>query len=852
MKKILSRLRYFLRHSEMDADLAEEMEFHRALLARDGAPPAVMGSTTLAREDARAVWIWPWLESFWQDIRYGARTLRSQPGFTLVALVALGSAIGINTSLFTIFNAMALRPWPVRDPGQVVNIYRAMPGGTAGLGIAEYRYLASHSRSMNGVIGLDNREDAKLGDRSLRLTYVSGNYFQVLGVQMARGRGFLDTEDTAGAPEAVAVISEALWRNQFGADSAIAGRPIALDDVLFTVVGVAPAAFTGTSPLRNDVWIPLPARKVLRPHDPTVDGFLTSPKECCISLAGRLAPGVTRRQAQAEIAILIDQFRGENGLEQGTRVVVTGTAWLEAPNKKDNAGASVALLFAAVTLVLLLACANVGNLLLARAAARQKEIAVRLSLGGSRMRVVRQLLVESTMLAAAAAALGLAMAYVAPPLLMSRLGTDLVFNAAPDGTVLAYTMAVAAVACLVFGLAPALHGTRGQIRVDLHADTRLGAARLPLRSVLLAVQVAISLILLGGAGMLVRGLERTAHLNPQFDVQRVTAVEIAVPASQYGGVRTRAFARDLVAQLDRVPSLPVCGLSNDVPLGNSRTSTAFQVRAGSPAERVTLHEVSGGYFDALGIPILAGRNFVAEDAGREVVLINQTAARRYWPDADPVGKSVISNGKTRTIVGVVKDAYTSDLGAITSTMYFPMAGRLGVPTVVVRDPAPGALDHIATVVKALEPRAQVHGEPLSENFRRQMEPSIYGAAVAGFLGLLALLLASVGMAGVFAYVVSQRTREIGVRMALGARPSQVVRLVLGSSLKALVFGALAGLAGTVALSATLVHTLPGVRPSDPLAYAGVVAMLGAAVALASAAPARRATRIDPVRALRWE
>jgi ABC-type antimicrobial peptide transport system permease subunit len=185
-------------------------------------------------------------------------------------------------------------------------------------------------------------------------------------------------------------------------------------------------------------------------------------------------------------------------------------------------------------------------------------------------------------------------------------------------------------------------------------------------------------------------------------------------------------------------------------------------------------------------------------------------------------------------------------------MYFPMAGRLGVPTVVVRDPAPGALDHIATVVKALEPRAQVHGEPLSENFRRQMEPSIYGAAVAGFLGLLALLLASVGMAGVFAYVVSQRTREIGVRMALGARPSQVVRLVLGSSLKALVFGALAGLAGTVALSATLVHTLPGVRPSDPLAYAGVLAMLGAAVALASAAPARRATRIDPVRALRWE
>jgi hypothetical protein len=308
----------------------------------------------------------------------------------------------------------------------------------------------------------------------------------------------------------------------------------------------------------------------------------------------------------------------------------------------------------------------------------------------------------------------------------------------------------------------------------------------------------------------------------------------------------------LVAQLDRVAGLPLCGIASDAPLGNSRTSTAIELHPGNQHQRVTFHEVSAGYFEVLGIAIVAGRNFTAEDVGRDAVLLNQTAARRFWPGENAVGKSFQSNALTRTVVGVVRDAYTSDLGDIEPTMYFPMGGGRGLPLVLVRDPAPGTIDRIATIVKQLEPRAELKAEPLSDNFRRQMQPSIYGAAVAGFLGLLALLLASVGMAGVFAYAVSQRTREIGVRMALGARPSQVVRLVLGSSLRALVAGALAGLAGMAGLSVVLVSVMPGLRPSDPVAYGGVLAILAAAVALASVIPARRATRVDPIRALRWE
>jgi predicted permease len=851
MGKLLRRLRYFLGRDQMAADLEAEMAFHRAMLERDGAGAAVMGNMTLAREDARAVWIWPWLESFWQDARYGLRTLRAQAAFTLVALAALASAIGINTSLFTLFNALALRPWTVRDPGRVVRLLRVLPkGGTAGYGNAEADYLAAHSRSLSGVVAMDNREDAKSGDRSLHLTYVSANYFQVLGVPPVLGRGFLDAEDRPSAPEAVAVISDAFWRSQFGGERSLPLR-LTLDEVPFTVVGVLPPEFTGTSPLRNDVWVPRSARKRLRPHDPSVDEYLTAPNTCCVWVAARLAPGVNRRRAEAEIGVLIDGFRASQGLEQGTRALVTGTAWMDAPSKKQNATAGLVLLFIGVTLVLLLACANVGNLLLARAAARRQEIAVRLSLGGSRSRVVRQLLVESSLLAGGASAAGLAIAYIAPPFLIARLGTDLIFDVTPDIRVLAYTMAVAAVASLAFGLAPALHGTRGRIAAAIKTETQLGMSRLPLRSVLLGVQVAISVLLLGAAGMMVRGLQRTAHIDPGFDFARVNAVTIGLPAGQYGGERARAFAQQLVVQLDRVPGMPLCGLSSDVPLGNSITSTAIEVNRGGERQRVIYHEVSGGYFEALAIPVVAGRNFTAEDAGRDVAMFNQSAARRYWPGENPVGKSFLANGKTLTVIGVVKDAYTTDLNTIDPTMYQPVSGR-SVPTVVVRDTMPGAVSRIAAVVKQLEPRAELTSDPLSANFRHQIQPSIYGAEVAGFLGMLAMLMASVGMAGVFAYAVNQRKREIGVRMALGARPAQVIRLVLASSVRALVAGALAGLAGAAALSALLVRTLPGVNPSDPMAYAGVLAILAAAVALASAIPARRATHIDPVRALRWE
>ena len=856
MTRLLRRLRYWLHRGKMDAELAEEMEFHRAMLADSGQAGAAMGNTTLAREDARAVWIWPWLESVWQDSVYAVRTMRREPGFTITALLALGSAIGLNTSLFTIFNAVALRPWPVHDPSRVVTLHRFVREGGGDFGIAQYRYFAQYSRAFSGLIAMRNGERVKMDDHPLQLTYVSGNYFRVLGVEMERGRGFLDQEDLTGAPEAVAVISHDLWENRFGADPQIVGRTIRLDDIPFTVVGVTPAEFTGTNPLRNDIWTPLPSRKLLRPNDPSVQGWLTSPDFCCTPVAGRLAPGVTRAQAEDELAILANQFRSQNRMGgQRPQILVAGTSWIESPRKKRQVLPMILTLFFAVTLVLLLACANVGNLLLARAAARRQEIAVRLSLGGSRFRLIRQLLVESMLLALAAAGLGLVMALVVPAAVLRRLAEDQTFHVAPDLNVLMYTIAVAVLSCLAFGLAPALHGTRGGISAALKAGAE-GAPpkRLPLRSVLLSVQVAISVILLANAGLLVRGLQRAQAVDPGFDVQNVTVLSIDLPASQYTGPRTKQLTRDLLAQLDRSRDLPACGLTLNPPLSNSNYSTSFQLkdRQRSPVLHIFSNEISGGYVDALGMRLLAGRNFVPEDTARNVVIINEAAAKRWWPGENPLGRIILADEKMRQIVGVISDTYTNDLSSIEAVIYFPITGRWGAPFIVVHDRGAAALDLIAAIVKQMEPRAQVRAEPLTASFSRKLQPSIYGSELAGFLGLLALAIASVGMSGVFAYVVGQRTREIGVRMALGAQPSQIVRLVLGSSVRALASGLVCGIAGAAAISALVANALPGIHPLDPLAYSSVVLLLSAAVALASAVPARCATRVDPVRALRWE
>jgi predicted permease len=409
------------------------------------------------------------------------------------------------------------------------------------------------------------------------------------------------------------------------------------------------------------------------------------------------------------------------------------------------------------------------------------------------------------------------------------------------------------ISCVAFGLAPALHGTRGNIAAAIKSDNSVRGSRFALRGVLLACQVAIGVVLLAGAGLLIRGVQFAQHRDPGYRLAGVTVATLDLPASAYSGDRAAAFAVQLHDALDHAPGLPLCAAASDAPMSNSRSWTHMRAAGDSEdrARMVQVHEVSAAYFDILAIPVVEGRNFGREDAARKVVLLNQTAAARTFPGRSAIGQHV-TLGKDYEVLGVIKDAYTTSLGGIEPTVYFPISNRENGQQLLVAGSAPAVLDRISAIVRGIEPRARVTFAPLADNFRSQLEPARYGAAIAGALGILALALASIGMSGVFAYVVRQRTREIGVRMALGASAGQVVRLVLASNLRALTLGLLAGLGGAVASTRLLKSMLNGVSPLDPIAYAGVFALLIAAAAAASALPARRAARVDPVTALRWE
>jgi len=865
MPNLLRRIQYLFRRRSMEAELAEEMEFHRQMLAGEfcGNPKAAAqawGNATLAREDARAVWLAPWIESLWRDFVYGLRGLWRERGFTATALGALSLAIGLNAGLFTVFNAIALRPWPVKDPSRVVNVVRVlrkgpMAGEGEGFGMAEWRYFTGHSKAFTGLLLMRNGEPVRAEAGNLHLTWVTGNYFSVLGIEMARGRGFLPEEDRPLAPEAVAVLNYETWQTRFGGDPQIVGKSVRLDDIPFTVVGVAGENFSaGSEPVHVDLWSPMSSRRVLRPHDTSVLPFLTDLHYCCSQMAGRLAPGYTRQQAAAEIQLLSRQLSPQGDIQDAS-VKTVGTEMLEAlgPRNKSKAVPLLAAMFLAMTLVLLLACANVGNLLLARAAARRREIAVRLSLGGSRARLVRQLLVESFTLALGAALAGLAIAWVAPGAILTRMIPDNGIALPTDWRVCVYTTGLAVLACLAFGLAPALQATREGIAGALKREAPLRFSRLPLRSLLLAAQVAISVVLLAGAGLMVRGLQSAQHRDPGFRLDGVTMATLDLPAAEYDGKRSQIFVSQLSGALAE-PGLPPVALASQAPMDSSRSWTTAR-RSGDPSDRdrmFQIYQVSGAYFDVLGIPVLAGRTFNAADSSRHVLLLNEAAARLLWGAGKAVGQTVQSNENTWEVIGVVKDAYISSLSTVNPTIFWPMNGTFGVPELLIGDSSAAARERIAAMVHGLEPKGRTVFAPLRDNLRSQLEPARYAAMIAGVLGLLALGLATIGMSGVFAYMVRQRTREIGLRMALGARAGQVVWMVLTSHMRALAWGLAAGLAGAVVAARLLRSLINGVSPIDPPAYAGVFLMLMAAAAAASALPARRAARVDPVRALRWE
>jgi predicted permease len=890
-RRVTAAIRW--RHLERDID--DELAFHVAMrqqrLIADGVAAEDaghearrrFGNVTAVKEEMREMWTFPSVESIWQDALYAVRNLRQQRGFTATVVLVLASVIGLNTTAFTVVAGIALRPWPgMADPSRVVRLYLADPSGhTAGFSIADARGLAAGAPTLAGV-GIMKNESVRVGTGDAVATsealMVNGTFFDVLGVHMAHGRGFLDTEDRPGDPSAVAILSFAYWQRQFGSNPNVVGSTVRINDVLFSIVGVASGDFGSAEPSYDkQLFIPLSSFPLLKPGDATSEKFLYDRGACCVDVVARLSRDTTHAEARAQLGVLASGFRSFSG-NVARGVVVTGTEFLSQPGRADSTQALVtgALLTSGLLLVWLLACANVGNLLLSRAAARVGEIATRLAIGASRWRIVRQLLIEGLVLALIASGLGVLVAYQLPFILFRVVADSgtlgfFPFSVTPDALVLGYAVLLAALSAIVFALAPALHTTRLDLVESLKRRSSLTTRRLPMRSVLLGVQVAVSVVLLVSAGLLIRGVQRLAGVfDPGFSVEDVTAVRFELPEGVYDRARATAFFEQL-AESVRQQSIRAAAFASHEPFSRYRHGTVFHLSGESreQARQLLYLNVSPEYLTLLGIPLRSGRNFEAADVRRPVVLVNETMAKRFWPGDDAVGKTFfirprgpVNTMEAREIVGVVQDVKTSIAGSAAPLFYQPIVAGEDVLNFISRDPRasqPPTLllktsqdlsGEIARIAAGLDPRVRVYATPLSASVDAMMKTAQWGPILAATLGLFALGLATVGVFGVFGYAVRQQRREIGIRMALGAAPAAIVGLLFTHYARALIGGLAVGLAGSIAASVVLRHRLHGLSPFDPVAYLTVAALLACAGLAATVVPARAATRVDPSQTLR--
>lgn len=874
MTRLLRRVRNRIRNRRFDADLAEELRFHEEMKRREleaaGTSPAdaqaparrALGNVMLMREESRAVWIAPWVESIVHDVRYAVRTLVRRPSHSLTAGIALVLGIGLNASLFTVLKGVVFEPWPVRDSGRVVRIRVAGADGRgAGPSVDEYRFMREHAISFSGLVAHTSPGNgarlraAGRPEKYLHPVWATANVFDVLGVGMHLGSGFIADDDIHGGGRAPLVISYALWRSYFNADPAVIGQTAYVAGKPFTVVGILEKRFYGIEQEPVDFWMPLSVISSVRPSGNIAWEPSTKSALCCIGMSARLGPGVSVEQARQELQLLHERFASANvsadsKQRKSGRVEMVGTARISSP----GAGrvAILGVFAAAVVLILLLACANVANLQLARGLSRRREIATRLSIGASRARLVRQLLTEGFVLACVAGAIGIGVAAILPSVLLYAVDEELPHNLIDvDWQVGLFTLAICMLGCLSFGLLPALHSTRLSIPLGAldRASTRPG--RLPLRSVLLGTQVAICSVLLVGAGLLTRAIFHAMSLDTGFDANGVTVVRVVLPPEGYTGAQRQEFAQALLAELEPNSPNPVA-LAAPLPFSSMSLVMRMILAHEQPIDRrsVRLRPVSREFFDLLGIPMTRGRMFESRAAGEAVV--NATFARTYFGGEDPVGRTIhqldsrtMSVGRVYTIVGVVRDAYLTGLDEIEPVIFRPATDGY-----FLTRGGPAAVERLRAAALALNPTATLTTHPLTDELRRHLEGARIGAALGWAIGLLGLTLAAVGVFGVFAYAVEERRREIGVRLALGAAPRQIVRVLLATSGRAMAVGLGAGFVLSLACGPALRSYLFGLSPLDPAAYALVCSILLVAGIVATFIPARRAWRVDPAVTLR--
>ena len=842
--ELFRRLSHLYRSRDFDRELEAEMEFHREMAAKQG---KAFGNVLRIREESRDAWGWSWLESVLQDISYACRSLRKSPGFTVAAVLTLALGIGVNVAAFGFFNLFALRSLPVHDPSSIIRFQRRSPlNYSTHLSYPAFDFYRRHTGTLSAMLALtEGKLSVDNSGKPARAQFVSANYFSELGCKPLLGRLF----EAGSQNEPGLVISYSYWRSRFGADPGIVGKTLRCNRRQTIVIGVAPEQFSGLTSGSVEMWVPIEQYPSYFDGSKLLQDFSTE----SVMMWGRLRAGFHLKSAEDEMRTLTAQLRqahpdaawenewlaSEPGASilsgQGQQSKGTG----DGADNRAKIYATSALAGALVFLILAVACANLGGLSLARGVSRQREIAIRLSIGAGIGRLIRQLFTESLVLAALGSVAGALLGNLALRAAMTASEAPTWLDSTPDWRVLAFTVGLGGVASLLFGLAPALQIAKQRQR----ATTA--------RQILIGAQVTASCVLLIVAGLLVRALDRAISQDPGFQFQQVLSIDPHLATHGYSAPSAQRYMTALQTRLRGIPSVGSVALSTTPPLGR-KTVIESSERNGLNI-LVHLNRVSPEFFQTMAIRILRGRQLSQGDS--TAIVISESLARRRFPNEDPIGKPLRISGD-RTVIGVAGNARTLAMQDADAVEAYLLAQPDDLPSASVLVKTTGSPETLTPTIFALSGEIDHAVVPEVESLRTGFERSIRsikGSAIGvALLGSLALSLACLGLIGLIFYSVSQRTKEIGIRMALGATPTQLVRDVLRQFLRPVFLGLVAGVAIASALARLLRHEIYGVDPQDPTTYLAALALFLFASAVAAVIPARRALKVQPLKALRYE
>ncbi len=851
VQQLLRRLRFSFpcaqRDQELDEEMAAHLEFAVAENIQRGMPPEEarrqalirFGGVEQAKQQHREARGFQGLDILQQDLRFAVRTLRRDQGFTLVAILVLAIGIGVNVSAFSLFDMIALKPLPVRDPESLVRLERRAPNNySSEMPYPSLVFYRDHAKSLSAVIGVLGVPPMHFNDdmQPASASFVTPNYFTELGTPAAEGRLFDPVREGDASSGPAVVLSYGFWRRRCGSDLSVIGKTIHVNGKPATIIGITPYAFASLGGQHPDIWIPI----AQQPYFIEGSRVLTDASYASVRMWGRLAPGITAKMTEQELLALTNELRRQHPHDIWDREYIQSSPGGHLQVLQPEMYRVAAMVAVLTLLILAVACANLGALLLARAVTREHEIGIRIAIGANRGRIFRQLCTESLLLAGFGAVVGLALGCAVVRVALSELDAPKWLAATPDWRVLSFTVLMTFIASGLFGLAPALQIARQRQRKTIA------------RQILVGTQVAASCVLLIVAGLLVRATQHALYTNPGFGYEQLVSINSQLSQHGYTPTAAQAYLEQMQSRLLATPGVRSAALVKLPPLGH----VVMREKQDLNGHPVVMYPnwVEPGFFHTMGIPLLRGRTFYPRE--KNAVMVSESVARQLWPGQDPLGQQLLNGDDKDIVVGIVGDAHINAVNDNDAVEEYWPAQQSDMPEMVIVARAAGSPADLQPVAKAisesLDPKVFPEIRQLKLLYHDDVLQVQQAATAVGLIGLVAGLLAGVGIIGLVSFAVSQRTKEIAIRIALGARSREVLATLLRQFSWPVVLGLLAGAGFAAASSRLLRQALYGISNLDPVGYAGAIAVLVLIIVLAALLPAQRAMRVDPAKVLRYE